>query len=151
MERYFRASGYFRQKTARVRNFLNHLERAAKGRLDLFFEGSTPRLREKLLSLKGVGPETADSMLLYAAGRPVFVVDAYTRRIGKRWGVLQGKESYDAVQAIFTNALPRSVKLFNEYHALLVKLGKDICKKREPLCRACPLSRLCETGQRRMK
>jgi endonuclease-3 related protein len=99
-------------------------------------------VREKLLALHGVGPETADSMMLYAGGKPTFVVDAYTRRIAARWGIIKGNESYDEIQRIFMTALPKSVPLYNEYHALIVKLAKDHCRK-QPDCAHCPVKPLC--------
>ncbi len=98
-------------------------------------------LREEILGLWGVGPETADSMLLYAGKHPIFVVDAYTRRIGNRIGLFKS-EDYDTIQKYFEGTLLRSAKLFNEYHALVVELGKSICKTK-PLCGHCPLQKDC--------
>ncbi len=83
-------------------------------------------VREKLLSLNGVGPETADSMMLYAGGKPIFVVDAYTRRLGARWGMLKGTETYDEIQSLFMARLPRSASIYAEYHALIVRAAKDL-------------------------
>jgi endonuclease-3 related protein len=97
-----------------------------------------PLLRQKLLSVKGIGPETADSMLLYAGGFPWFVVDAYTRRIFSRHGLVADPVDYNDLQDFFMKDLPRDTKLYNEYHALLVKLGKEICRQK-PLCEQCPL------------
>lgn len=98
-----------------------------------------PELRAELLGISGIGPETADSILLYAAGYPSFVVDAYTKRIFARHGTIREGASYAEVQAIFERALPAETPLFNEYHALIVRLGKDFCRPREPRCAACPL------------
>ncbi|MCI0527741.1 MAG: hypothetical protein L0Y56_09900, partial [Nitrospira sp.] len=95
-------------------------------------------LRQKLLSVKGIGPETADSILLYAGGFPWFVVDAYTRRIFSRHGLAADRMSYQDLQDSFMKGLPRDTKLYNEYHALIVKLGKETCR-RKPLCEQCPL------------
>jgi endonuclease-3 related protein len=100
------------------------------------------RLREKLLSVRGIGPETADSIALYAAGHPVFVVDAYTRRVFSRLGLVRGGESYAAVQRLFEDSLPRDATLYNDYHAQIVRLGKDVCRTR-PRCAECPLDDLC--------
>ena len=105
----------------------------------------TPALRAALLGLSGVGPETADSVLLYGLGRPVFVVDAYTRRLVVRLGLFSKDPDYDAVKALFEAALVPSVPLYNEYHALIVALAKRHCRPR-PACRGCPLQRVCLSG-----
>ena len=103
-------------------------------------------LREKLLGVKGIGPETADSILLYGLKKPVFVVDAYTKRILSRHSIISEKASYDDVQSLFMDHLPVDEKLFNEYHALFVQLGKMVCKK-IPRCDICPLKGVrCETS-----
>jgi len=99
-------------------------------------------LRHRLLAVHGIGRETADSIALYAAGLPLFVVDAYTRRVFSRIGLLKGTEGYDAVQAFFMDRLPRKAQLYNEYHAQIVLLAKDFCRPR-PLCAACPLDQMC--------
>ncbi len=143
---FFRSSGYFRQKAKRVRMFLQTVRQETNGDIRSFLRGPLDGARNKLLSLHGVGPETADSMLLYAGGRPVFVVDAYTRRIGRRWGRLNGAESYQEIQTMFMGALPSSAALFGEYHALVVSLAKRYCQKK-PLCASCPLRRVCKTGR----
>jgi endonuclease-3 related protein len=99
-------------------------------------------LRAKLLAVPGIGRETADSIALYAAGLPLFVVDAYTRRVFSRLGLLSGDEGYDEVQAWFTERLPREAALYNDYHAQVVLLAKDFCRPR-PVCAPCPLRGLC--------
>ncbi len=104
----------------------------------------TEELRRELLDVKGIGPETADSILLYALDRPVFVVDAYTKRVLSRHGLLDDKVSYGETQALFTGSLKHSAGFFNEYHALLVALGKDYCRPR-PKCAQCPLKCLFPT------
>jgi len=143
LERAVRSSGYFRQKAQRVKEFCGRfLKDHPEGLARWFSSSGTPELRAELLSYKGVGPETADCIVLYAAGKPSFVIDAYTRRIGKRLGFAR-ELSYDGWKALFESALPPDVKVYNEYHALLVKLGKDFCRKAKPLCAACPLGRLC--------
>jgi endonuclease-3 related protein len=147
MELYLRSSGYFRQKAKRVRFFLDAVRNEAGGSVTTFLSGPVPWVRERLSRLHGVGPETADSMLLYAAGKPVFVVDAYTRRIGGRWGLLRGNETYDDVKSRFEKALPRSTALFSEYHALLVALAKNHCRS-QPRCEGCPARPRCAYGRR---
>ncbi len=105
--------------------------------------GESPTaLRGRLLTVDGIGPETADSIVLYAAGLPVFVVDAYTRRIFSRLGLLRGDEPYDDVQGFFMTRLPADTSLFNDYHAQIVVLGKDVCRPR-PRCDVCPLDDVC--------
>lgn len=99
-------------------------------------------LRRELLEVKGIGPETADSIVLYAAGRPVFVIDAYTRRIFSRHGWVDERISYDDFQALFHRNLPENTAMFNQYHALLVRTGKDYCTRTAPRCSACPLESL---------
>jgi len=103
------------------------------------FRTPTAKLREQLLSVHGVGPETADSILLYAANHPVFVVDAYTRRILQRHGLATGKESYEEIRGLFEKSLPNDPQLFNEFHALIVHTGKHHCRSRAPLCSQCAL------------
>lgn len=104
--------------------------------------GPLSQVRQTLLAFKGIGPETADSILLYAAHRPSFVVDAYTRRLLKRYGLLGGDETYEDIRALFMEHLPHQVDLFNEYHALIVEQCKTFCRKR-PLCEKCPLQADC--------
>lgn len=135
-----RPAGYFRVKARRLRAFTTFLMEQFGGRLESFFELPTEKMREALLGVYGIGPETADSIILYAARRPVFVVDAYTRRVLARHGWLPGQK-YERVQEWFTSQLPTDEKLFNEYHALLVALGKRFCRSK-PLCEGCPLQDL---------
>jgi len=111
--------------------------------------GSIEDLRDRLLSLHGVGPETADSILLYAGGYPSFVVDAYTRRIGQRMGLFTS-DNYLEVQTFFQDRLPREPALYNEFHALIVRHAKDICTSRNPRCEACPIRRHCAHGRRKL-
>jgi len=133
-----RSSGYYRQKGRRLRNFLGMLADRFEGRLDSFFELPTEVLRKELLGLSGIGPETADSILLYAAARPVFVIDTYTLRILSRHSLIPEETSYSEAQRWITDHLPEDVQLFNEFHALLVTVGKDFCRPR-PKCSGCPL------------
>jgi endonuclease-3 related protein len=133
-----RPSGYFNIKADRIQCFLDFLFSEYRGSLAVLFREETERLRERLLKVKGIGPETADSILLYAAGRPVFVVDAYTRRVFSRHGLCQEGVSYDQLQALFMNHLEADAPMFNEYHALIVCVGKEFCTP-TPRCEACPL------------
>lgn len=134
-----RPAGYFRVKTKRLRNFLHFFCNDYKGRVALIKSEETSVLREKLLGVCGIGPETADSILLYALEKPVFVVDAYTKRILSRHYLIPEETSYDEMQELFMDNLPRKAKLYNEYHALLVKCGKDFCRTKNPRCKECPL------------
>lgn len=133
-----RPSGYYHVKARRLRAFLDMLAAACGGDLARLWDEPTPALRERLLGVAGVGPETADSILLYAAGRPVFVVDAYTRRFLRRHGWATGRETYAETARLFQAHLARDSALFNEYHALIVRLGKEYCRPR-PRCGDCPL------------
>jgi len=135
-----RPSGYFNLKARRLKNLLALIrQEEPAGDLDLFFSRETSTLREKLLSVKGIGPETADSILLYAAQKPVFVVDTYTYRMLTRHGLIGQETDYAEMQELFMDTLPADAKLFNEYHALIVRLGKEYCKKSRPRCQQCPL------------
>ncbi len=139
LARLIRSSGYFRQKARKLKAFVRYLSDVHQGSLTKMFRTPTDVLREQLLSVHGIGPETADSILLYAGKHPVFVVDAYTRRILERHHLARGKESYDEIRALFERNLPSSAALFNEYHALIVHTGKHFCRARAPLCEACAL------------
>lgn len=136
-----RPSGYYNQKAKRLKGLFAAI-REDSGNLEDFFEQDTQSLREKLLAVKGIGPETADSIILYAAGRPVFVVDAYTYRILLRHDLIGEEAGYEEIQELFLGKLPTEAQLFNEYHALLVRLAKEYCKKSNPLCDGCPLQGL---------
>jgi endonuclease-3 related protein len=137
-----RPSGYFRQKAKKLKVFVRFLQREYGGSLKSMFDTPTGTLREKLLAVHGIGPETADSVLLYAGNHPVFVVDAYTHRIFGRHGITDGKPQYESVRELFETALPRDPRLLNEFHALVVNIGKNWCRKKEPLCAECPLGHL---------
>jgi endonuclease-3 related protein len=134
-----RSSGYFRQKARKLKAFVHFLRKHYHGSLDELFATPTAGLREQLLAVRGIGPETADSILLYAGSHPTFVVDSYTRRILERHNLAHGKQSYNEIQNIFQQNLPPSPSLFNEYHALIVHTGKHFCHKRQPACEQCPL------------
>ncbi|MCG6896023.1 MAG: endonuclease III domain-containing protein [Thiocapsa sp.] len=135
-----RPSGYFNVKSQRLRSFCEaYLQAGGLSGLDRL---PTPALRAWLLGLKGVGPETADDILLYAFERPVFIVDAYTRRIFSRLGLLAGKEPYERIRDAFERALGPDVPLLKEYHALIVQQGKAVCRSR-PACDRCALWQTC--------
>jgi endonuclease-3 related protein len=137
-----RSAGYFNVKARRLREFLDFLGREYCGHVELMRDEAPDQLRRKLLAVHGIGRETADSIALYAADQPLFVVDAYTRRIGARLGWLRGDEKYDEIQSWFMARLPRDVGLFNDYHAQIVLLGKSVCRPR-PHCAVCPLRGIC--------
>jgi len=132
-----RSSGFHNLKARRLLALLSWID--ARGGIRALRRVRTPALRRQLLDIPGIGPETADSILLYALDRPVFVIDAYTRRILARYGLVRGDETYDRLQVLFHSSLPRSARLFNEYHALLVRLAKTHCRA-VPLCSGCPLA-----------
>ncbi len=170
-----RPSGYFNQKAAKLRDFLEFYLRTAGGgtrpwnrtppedlrrsdrepqeahhRMNRESQEALRRMRRRglaalrcdLLAVRGIGPETADSILLYALGKPIFVVDAYTRRVLSRHGACRPDASYDELQRLFMDHLPPDAKLFKEFHALLVRVGKEYCRKREPRCKGCPLEEM---------
>jgi len=134
---------YYNQKAKKLHSFLVFLQERHHGDLSDLLSLPLPALREELLSVHGIGEETADSIILYAAGKPSFVIDAYTRRIMQRLGLINGTESYAALRALFMQSIPADVKLYNEYHALFVRHGKERCRSRAPLCSGCPLGDLC--------
>lgn len=136
-----RPAGYYNVRAKRLRNFLDFLFQGFSGNIDSMFSLGHGELREKLLNVNGIGEETADSVLLYAGGMPVFVVDAYTKRIMSRHGIIEADAGYPDIQKMITANLPENVKLYNQYHALIVQAGKDFCRKK-PLCDQCPLKGL---------
>ena len=133
---------YYNVKARKLKALAQWLGDYCSDNLDKLFANSTGELRQQLLAVYGIGEETADSIILYAANKPIFVVDAYTRRIINRIGLAPDGNGYAAYQSLFMNNLPADARLFNEYHALLVCLGKDVCRKR-PLCRRCCLRDVC--------
>jgi len=139
LARLIRSSGYFRQKARKLKAFVKFLRKEHRGSLTVMFRTPTAKLRSQLLDVHGIGPETADSILLYAGNHPVFVVDAYTRRILQRHGLATGKESYEEIRGLFEKSLPNDPQLFNEFHALIVHTGKHHCRSRAPLCSQCAL------------
>ncbi|MCP4649449.1 MAG: endonuclease III domain-containing protein [PVC group bacterium] len=131
-------SGYYNVKAKRLNNFMRFLAKEYNSSLDNMFKETLPGLRDKLISVNGLGEETVDSILLYAGAKPVFVVDAYTRRIFCCQGLIDKDNTYQQIQQKFMTHLENDTELFNEYHALIVRLGKDVCRKK-PKCNECPL------------
>ncbi len=134
--------GYYNVKARKLKSLAQWLGEYCYDNLSRLFANSTDQLRQQLLSVYGIGEETADSIMLYVANKPVFVIDAYTRRIINRIGLAPASNSYTAYQSLFMGNLPADAGLFNEYHALLVCLGKNVCRSR-PLCRQCCLRNIC--------
>ena len=139
LEELIRPAGFYRVKAARLRSLVEYILDRYGGEVELMAREPGWLLRKELLSIHGIGEETADSILLYALDKPFFVVDTYTRRILTRQGVIKGREPYSEIQRLFMESLPADVELYKEYHALLVELGKRYCKTRSPLCLECPL------------
>jgi endonuclease-3 related protein len=135
-----RPAGYFNVKAQRLKSFINFLMCDYHGSMKRMKTEEFQQMRVKLLAVNGIGPETADSILLYALQKPVFVIDAYTKRVLSRHCILDNGRSYDEFQALFHAILKKDERLFNEYHALFVKLGKTFCRKSKSLCDTCPLS-----------
>jgi endonuclease-3 related protein len=171
LQQLVRPSGYFRQKAARLKLFVAHLDRRYGGSLQRMFARPTDELRAELLALHGVGPETADSILLYAGGHPAFVVDTYTQRVLQRHGIVSRKPRYEETRALVEGALRKeppplaardrearrhkfvvsgapAARVYNEYHALFVQLGKRHCLKAEARCSGCPLERFLPQSSR---
>ncbi len=147
LEALIRPAGFFRQKAERLQLFVAHLFDGHGGDLERLLKQPLAQARRELLGLKGIGPETADSILLYGGELPSFVVDAYTRRLFGRLGLLAGNETYEEIRALFMRHLPADTDLFNEYHALIVEECKTFCRKRIPRCSPCPLLAVCLYGQ----
>ena len=137
-----RSSGYFRQKTERLKIFSAFLIDRYGGSISEMLSGDPESVRKELLSLKGIGKETADSIMLYAGNIPTFVVDAYTFRMAERLGICKERD-YDRLKTMFESYIERDFRIYNEYHALIVELGKKHCRPRDPLCDYCPLRGPC--------
>jgi len=142
-----RVAGLYRTKPSNLRNFCRHVVEQSGGDLSKYFDRPTEVVRADLLAQDGVGPETADSILLYAGGHPVFVIDAYTLRIGRRIGFLESDE-YGPAQRYFERHVPRDVATYREYHALLVAHAKALCRPK-PACGECPVRSFCDFGRER--
>jgi endonuclease-3 related protein len=144
------SAGYYNVKARKLRAFADWFGERYSDSLEKMLSGNSDSLRRELLDVYGIGEETADSIMLYAGNKPVFVIDAYTRRVIDRLGLAPAVKSYGAYQALFTSNLPPDARLFNEYHALLVKLGKEHCRKR-PLCEGCCLGEGCQRNNSKIK
>lgn len=146
LEKLIRPSGYFRQKAKKLKAFTQFLYDECGNSLTKMFSMPTKTLRHDLLSIHGIGPETADSILLYAGEHPVFVVDAYARRILARHGLAPAGKSYEELRGLFETSLPKEPQLFNEFHALIVHTGKEFCRKSEARCTDCSLKKFLPGG-----
>jgi endonuclease-3 related protein len=146
LEELLRPAGYFRVKAQRLRSLLRFLMERYDGSLDKMFRSDLVDLRAELLGVNGIGPETADSILLYAGNLPTFVVDAYTHRILARHGWIDFESDYHQIQEYLVSSLPEDAQLYNEFHAQFVYLGKHYCKKTTPKCRECPLFKMLPQG-----
>jgi len=142
LESLIRCTGFYKQKAQRLKNFSRYLLSRYNGNLSLLLHKLTVDARSELLSLEGIGPETADSILLYEGNKLLFVVDAYTKRFLKRFGFPIG-ESYEEIRIYMESHLPRDIELYKEFHALIVELGKNYCRTK-PLCEKCPLRNECK-------
>lgn len=134
-------AGYYNLKTQRLKNLVEFFVKEYNGNVSKMSKDNIKLIREKLLSIKGVGKETADSIILYALNKPIFVVDAYTKRIFVRHGIIPTEWEYDKIQGFFMSNLPEDVYPFNEYHALIVYVGNNFCSKNAPKCNLCPLNK----------
>jgi endonuclease-3 related protein len=133
-----RPAGYYNVKAKRLKGLMTFLDKEYGGDLQRMFDEPLSSLREKILTVKGIGPETADSILLYACEKPIFVVDAYTKRVLSRHGMITNGASYGDIQGLFMRVLPQDISVYKEYHALFVQLAKTFCKTK-PLCTGCPV------------
>lgn len=141
-----RPAGYYQVKTRRLRSLLKFVVDEFDGSLEAMFATDVSTLRDRLLAIHGIGPETADAILLYAGGLPTFVVDTYTHRVLARHGWVGYEADYHEIKELFEAALPAAAPLYNEYHALLVRVGKDFCRRTAPKCEACPLFSMLPEG-----
>jgi len=141
LEVYLKPTGFYRQKAKRLKDICSYISKEYNSNLKRLFNKETCSLRAELLSLNGIGPETADSIILYAAEKPSFVIDAYTKRICKRLQLTDDLD-YEPLKKFFENSLPKNVEIYKEFHALIVELGKNYCKTK-PVCKNCPLSKKC--------
>jgi len=145
LEELVKPARFFRQKAKKLKAFSMHVKTNYGGDLQKLLDKDMYELRDELLSLYGIGEETADSIVLYAAEKPIFVVDAYTRRIFSRLGFFEGDVSYGKMQQFFMDNLEHDVKLFNEYHAQIVGVGNNYCSNKKPKCAYCPLAGKCKS------
>lgn len=143
LEQLVRPTGYFRQKALKLKGFVNHLDEQYGGDLEAMLSRPLPDLRAELLGIRGIGPETCDCILNYAAGYPIMPMDAYTRRIFSRLGVFPESVGYQGMQAFFHQHLPADTALLGDYHAQIDTLGSRVCSKARPRCGECPLDAIC--------
>jgi len=142
-----RPAGYYNAKAKKLKAFISHLKEKYGGRLEPLLKEAMSRMRQELLSIYGIGDETADSIILYAAEKPIFVVDSYTRRLFSRMNLIDNRAKYGELQELFMENLPRETQFFKEYHALIVRHCKERCSTK-PICDACPLLGLCSYPKR---
>lgn len=142
IKKLIRPAGFFNLKSERLLRFIDYMVKKYDGKIEKMKKKKKEYLREEMLKVKGIGRETCDSILLYALKKPVFVVDAYTRRIFSRHNIIKEKDKYDNIRLMFERNLKKDVKLFNEYHALIVRLAKNKCKKKNPNCKTCAIGGL---------
>lgn len=138
LSRLVRPAGFHRRKTRTLASLASDIG-ATGGGLPTYLSAPRDTLRRRLMAIEGIGPETADAMMAYAGGLPVFVVDAYTRRVARRHRIIEGSESYDDIQSLFERSLPRDARLLAELHALIVRVAKEHCARTDPSCEGCPL------------
>lgn len=138
-----KSTRFYNQKASKLKNFCRHIKNKYAGDIYKLFDNDVMTMRRELMAIKGLGPETADSIILYSAKKPIFVIDAYTKRIFSRMGYFDENTDYQNMQDFFMEHLQEDTGLFNEYHALIVKLGKDYCLNKRPKCEACPLITIC--------
>jgi len=143
LARHIRPTIYYNQKARKLKDFSMFIKREHQGNLDGLLALPVETMRRQLLQIRGIGDETADSIILYAANKPSFVIDSYTRRVFKRLGLIDGSEHYLALRTLFMKEIPRDVKLYNEYHALIVHHAKEYCLLNSPICLGCPLEQTC--------
>jgi len=140
LTQFIKPSGYYNIKAQRLKNFITFFIEEHNGSVEKMFSDDGEELRRKLLKVNGIGPETADSILLYAGGKPFFVVDAYTKRIFSRHRLISEDATYHQIQEFFIQNLDQDVELYNEFHAQIVMLGKNICTSKNPNCYKCPIA-----------
>jgi endonuclease-3 related protein len=145
LEKMIQPSGFYKQKAERLKKFCKYLDKNYDSDLNKFFDRNTDEIRNELLSLNGIGNETADSILLYAGEKLRFVIDAYTKRMCERTGITKAK-NYDELQDFFEKNLPKNIELYKEFHALIVELGKNFCRKKQR-CNSCPLENICKINR----
>lgn len=147
LEQCIKSTRFYKQKANRLKIFCSYIKNEYDGNLDKLFDKDINKLRKELLAINGIGKETADCIILYAAMKPIFVVDAYTKRIFSRLGFVDENISYDKLQHLFMDNIKKDTKMYNEYHALIVKLGNNSCIGTKPKCNECPINYVCEYGR----